>query len=40
MNGLILMVFLGLFRIVLPLTILILIGEWVLHHRNGLRINS
>lgn len=40
MNGLLVVISFGFFRIVLPLTILCLIGEWVKHHQNNLHANS
>ena len=39
MNGFLLIVSFGFFRIVLPLTILFLIGEMVKRHQNRLRVN-
>ncbi len=40
MNGFLLVLSFGLFRIVLPLAVLFLIGEWVHRRQNSLRVNS
>gem|GEM_PF-3328057 len=40
MNGFLLVLSFGFFRIVLPVALLFLIGEWVQRRQNSLRVNS